>query len=64
MNGWIGRDELRRLSDQALYGLQKLLFRALTCPGIDPADLAAIRATLVAIEAELGWRSQIPSPAL
>ncbi|OKL42915.1 hypothetical protein A3843_16285 [Pseudovibrio exalbescens] len=63
MNGWIRRDELRRLSDQALYGLQKLLFRALTCPQIDPADLPAIRATLAAIEAELNWRSQIPSPA-
>jgi|GEM_PF-5246046 len=57
MNGWIGRDELRRLSDHALYGLQKLLFRALTCPQIDPADLPAIRAALAAIGAELAWRN-------
>jgi len=63
MNGWIGLDELRRLSDQELYGLQRLLFRALTCPQTDPSDLHAIRATLAAIEAELNWRlSQIPSP--
>jgi len=61
MTGWIGRDELGRLSDQALYGLQKLLFRALTCPQIDPADLPAIRAILAAIEAELDRRNLLPA---
>lgn len=64
MRGWIGQDALRRLRDQELYGLRSLLFRALTCPQIDPADLPSIRATLAAIEAELARRSRAPSPAL
>ena len=64
MNGWIGRDELGRLSDQALYGLQKLLFRALSCPQANPADLSAIRATLTAIEAELECRSYHSAPPI
>jgi hypothetical protein len=63
MTGWIGRDELRRLKDHELYGLRKLLYRALTCPNTEAADLPAIRATLAAIEAELGWRCQAPAPA-
>lgn len=63
MTVWIGRDELGRLSDRALNGLQKLLFRALTCPQIDPADSLAIRTTLAAIEAELDRRNNKPFPA-
>lgn len=63
MNGWIGRDELKRLRDHELFGLQKLLYRALTYPNTEAVDLPAIRATLAAIEAELGWRCHAPSPA-
>ncbi len=63
MIGWIEPNTLVRLRDNELYGLQKLYFRALSCPDTDPADLPAIRATLCAIENELGRRRQFSIPA-
>lgn len=63
MTALIGNEALKRLRDTELYGLQKLLFWALTCPATNPADLPAIRATLAAIEAELAHRNHRPAPA-
>ena len=63
MTALIGIEALTRLRDQELYGLQKLFFRALTCPKTDPVGLPAIRAMLTAIETELHRRSYHPAPA-
>lgn len=64
MIGWIEPNTLLRMRDNELYGLQKLYFRALSCPDTNPAELPVLRATLNAIESELGKRRQfsIPSP--
>lgn len=64
MTVFLGIEALKRLRRQELYGLKKLLFRALTCPTTNPADLPAIRATLAAIEAELADRRHHPAPSL